>query len=135
MNKTLRSRRPHEAGFTLIEIMVVLLIIGLIVSVVVPNLDFIWSDSQQRSAKINVKQIHDAASLYQKMKGKLPEDLSVLTQKDEKGNSFLAELPQDPWNNDYKIVIESPTKWKVISFGPDGSEGGDDDISSVKEEN
>lgn len=135
MNKTPRSRRPHEAGFTLIEIMVVLLIIGLIVSVVVPNLDFIWSDSQQRSAKINVKQIHDAASLYQKMKGKLPEDLSVLTQKDEKGNSFLAELPQDPWNNDYKIVIESPTKWKVISFGPDGSEGGDDDISSVKEEN
>ncbi|MBL8737614.1 MAG: type II secretion system protein GspG [Planctomycetes bacterium] len=135
MNKTPRPRRPHEAGFTLIEIMVVLLIIGLIVSVVVPNLDFIWSDSQQRSAKINVKQIHDAASLYQKMKGKLPEDLSVLTQKDEKGNSFLAELPQDPWNNDYKIVIESPTKWKVISFGPDGSEGGDDDISSVKEEN
>ena len=135
MNKTLRSRRPHEAGFTLIEIMVVLLIIGLIVSVVVPNLDFIWSDSQVRSAKINVKQIHDAASLYQKMKGKLPEDLSALTQKDEKGNSFLAELPQDPWNNDYKIVIEGPTKWKVISFGPDGSEGGDDDISSVKEEN
>lgn len=135
MNKTLRSRRPHEAGFTLIEIMVVLLIIGLIATVVVPNLDFIWRDSQERSARINVKQIHDAASLYQKMKGKLPEDLSVLTQKDEKGNAFLTELPQDPWNNDYKIVIESPTKWKIISFGPDGSEGGDDDISSVKEEN
>ena len=47
---------------------------------------------------------------------------------------MLAELPQDPWNNDYKLVVETQTKWKVVSYGPDGSEGGGDDISSVKEE-
>jgi len=135
MNKTLRSRRPHEAGFTLIEIMVVLLIIGLIVSVVVPNLDFIWGDSQIRKAKLDVKLLHDIARQYKMTKGKLPEDLTVLTQKDDKGGSLLTELPQDPWNNDYKLVVESQTKWKIISFGPDGAEGGDDDISSVKEEN
>ena len=135
MNKTPRPRRPHEAGFTLIEIMVVLLIIGLIVSVVVPNLDFIWSDSQIRKAKIDLKMLHDIARQYKMTKGKLPEDLQVLTQKDDKGQALLVELPQDPWNNDYKMVIDSPTKWKIISFGPDGTEGGDDDISSVKEEN
>jgi hypothetical protein len=33
------------------------------------------------------------------------------------------------------MVVDSPSKWKIISFGPDGTEGGDDDISSVKEEN
>ena len=80
--------------------MVVILIIGLLVSVVMPNLDFIWGDAQIRKAKIDVKQIHEAASLYQKMKGKLPENLTDLSQKDEKGQSMLAELPQDPWNND-----------------------------------
>ena len=53
MNKTLRTRRPHEAGFTLIEIMVVLLIIGLIVSIVVPNLDYILGDANARTAKTN----------------------------------------------------------------------------------
>lgn len=128
-------RRSRSAGFTLIEVMVVILIIGLLVSVVMPNLDFIWGDAQERKAKIDVKQIHEAASLYQKMKGKLPENLTDLAQKDEKGNSMLAELPQDPWNNDYKLVVETQTKWKVVSYGPDGSEGGGDDISSVKEEN
>lgn len=129
------SRRSRSAGFTLIEVMVVILIIGLLVSVVMPNLDFIWGDAQIRKAKIDVKQIHEAASLYQKMKGKLPENLTDLSQKDEKGQSMLAELPQDPWNNDYKLVVETQTKWKVVSYGPDGSEGGGDDISSVKEEN
>ena len=44
--------------------MVVILIIGLLVSVVMPNLDFIWGDAQIRKAKIDVKQIHEAASLY-----------------------------------------------------------------------
>jgi general secretion pathway protein G len=107
MNKTLRTRRPHEAGFTLIEIMVVLLIIGLIVSIVVPNLDY---------------------------GNRPPEDLTVLTQKNEKGEALLTELPRDPWGNEYKIVIDTPTKWKVISFGPDGNENTEDDISSVTEE-
>ena len=114
--------------------MVVLLIIGLIVSVVVPNLDFLWNDAQEKSAAINCKQIHDAASYYEKAQGKLPEDLSVLTQKDDKGRALLTDLPNDPWQSPYKLVVDSPTKWKVISFGPDRAENTADDIASVRSE-
>lgn len=134
MNTTLLFRRRHEAGFTLIEIMVVLLIIGLIVGIVVPNLDFLWKDAQERSAEVNTKQIHDAASYYEKAKGKLPDDLSVLTQKDDKGRALLVELPNDPWQNPYKLVVDTPTEWRVISFGPDRTENTADDIASVRRE-
>lgn len=134
MQKNPRSTRRHEAGFTLIEIMVVLLIIGLIVGIVVPNLDFLWKDAQQRSAEINCKQIHDAASYYEKVQGKLPDELSVLTKKDDQGRALLVDLPDDPWQSPYKLVVDSPTKWKVISFGPDRTENTADDLASVQNE-
>ena len=128
------SRSRHQAaGFTLIEIMVVVLIIGLIMSVVVPNLDFIWGDQQKKKAEIDTKAIANAVQMYKMSKGKLPEELTVLQEKNDKGESMLSELPQDPWGNDYKLIVNNPTDWKVISWGPDGAEGGDDDIASKKE--
>lgn len=134
MQKNPRPARLLEAGFTLIEVMVVILIIGLIVSVVVPNLDFLWKDAQEKKAGIDVKQIHDAVSYYEKGKGKLPDDLSVLTQKDDKGLALLTELPKDPWQNPYRLVVDSQTQWKVVSLGPDRTENTADDIASVRSE-
>ncbi|MBL8736121.1 MAG: type II secretion system protein GspG [Planctomycetes bacterium] len=128
-------RRSRSAGFTLIEVMVVILILGLLVTVVAPNLEFIWSDSQKSKAEFDVKAIHEGARYFQMKKGKLPESLTELTEKDEKGDSYIQELPRDPWNNEYRLVVETQRKWKIVSYGPDGSEGGGDDISSVKEEN
>lgn len=134
MKKNPRPARLLEAGFTLIEVMVVILILGLIVSVVVPNLDFLWQDAREKKAGIDVKQIHDAVSYYEKGKGKLPDDLSVLAQKDDKGLALLTELPNDPWQNPYKLVVDSQTQWKVVSLGPDRTENTADDIASVRSE-
>lgn len=84
---------------------------------------------QLRKARMDVKIIHEAVGIHQKRTGKLPPNLRDLR------DPLLGELPLDPWNNDYKLVIETSSKWKVVSWGPDGFEGGGDDISSVMEEN
>ena len=112
--------------------MVVILILGLIVSVVVPNLDFLWNDAQEKTAGIQAKRIREAVSYYQKGKGKLPDDLSTLTQKDDKGMALLTELPNDPWQSPFKLVVDSQSQWKVVSFGPDRTENTADDIASVR---
>jgi len=134
MNSAPKSRRHRSAGFTLIEVMVVILILGLLATVVAQNVSGLFTESQEGKAKLDVKALHDATRYYQMTKGKLPESLSELQEKDAKGVSFIDELPQDPWSNEYKLVVETPRKWKIVSYGPDGSEGGGDDISSVKEE-
>jgi len=132
--KNPRPARLLETGFTLIEVMVVILILGLIVSVVVPNLDFLWNDAQEKTAAIQAKRIHEAVSYYEKGKGKLPDDLSVLTQKDDRGQALLSELPNDPWQNPFKLVVDSQSQWMIVSFGPDRTENTTDDITSVRSE-
>lgn len=90
--------------------------------------------NQVRGARINVKQLHELVGIHQQRTGKLPSYLWELTKQNGHREPLLSELTMDPWNNDYQLVIETPSKWKVVSWGPDGSEGGDDDISSETQE-
>lgn len=89
---------------------------------------------QVHKAKTDVKVLQEAVGTYQKRSGRLPSGLLELTAQDGRRDPLISELTMDPWNNDYQLVIETPSKWKVVSWGPDGSEGGGDDISSEKEE-
>lgn len=104
-----------------------------------PDADFSMCEGdeflQLRKARMDVKIIHEAVGIHQKRTGKLPPNLRDLTTQDGHRDPLLGELPLDPWNNDYELVIETSSKWKVVSWGPDGSEGSGDDISSVNEEN
>jgi hypothetical protein len=134
MRKPPRPHRRHEASLPLIEILVVLPILGLIVGIVVPDREFLCPDTPVRSARVQCMQIHEAASSYERDRGKLPDDLSVLTQEDDKGRALLVDLSNDPWGSPYKLVVDSPTKWKVVSFGPDRMENTADDIASVRNE-
>ncbi|HEX6811434.1 MAG TPA: type II secretion system major pseudopilin GspG [Planctomycetota bacterium] len=122
--------RPAQAGFTLVEIMVVVVILGLLATLVVQNVMGAGDEARETKALADVRTIADAVRLYRSKNGKLPS-LEELATKDEKGRSMLEELPKDPWNNDY-ILREGdrPTEFEVISMGPDGSENTDDDISS-----
>lgn len=88
---------------------------------------------QIRKAKFDVKQLHELVSTHQKRTGKLPSNLLELTEQNGHREPLLGNLPPDPWNNDYKLVIGTSSQWRVVSWGQDGSEGGDDDISSVRE--
>ncbi len=123
--------RPAQAGFTLVEIMVVIVILGLLVTLVAKNVVGASDEARETKAKADVATIAGAVRGYRAKNGKLPESLEVLATKDDRGRSEIEELPKDPWGHDY-ILREGdrPTEWEVISMGPDGSDGTDDDISS-----
>lgn len=125
------SVRTAEAGFTLIEIMVVIVILGLLATLVVPNIIQSADEARVTKAQTDCKTIEKQVSLYRAKKGRMPESLDTLTEPDDKGVKYLDELPKDPWDNDY-VIKEGDKRgdFEIISYGPDGQEGGDDDISS-----
>ena len=123
--------RPTEAGFTLIEIMVVIVILGLLATLVLPNVIGASDKAREETARTNAAAIANAVKMYRSMHGKLPDSLEVLAEKDEKGRSELDELPKDPWGNDFLLMVgDRPSDWEVISMGPDEIEGTEDDISN-----
>jgi len=133
-----QDRSPSaQAGFTLVEIMVVIVILGLLATMVARNVIGASDEARATKAKTDCRTIAGGVSGYRAKNGRLPESLEVLWTKDEKGFSELEEVGDDPWGNPYVLREgDRPTDFEVISWGPDGSEGTEDDISSkTKKEN
>lgn len=136
--KTLPAHvRPAQAGFTLVEIMVVIVILGLLATLVVQNVVGASDEAKVTKAQTDVKVIAGAVKMYRVNKGKLPENLEVLAQKDDKGGgNLIDELPKDPWDRDYELREgNGPNDWEVVSLGPDGVQSEDDITSVAKKEN
>ena len=126
--------RLGSKGFTLIELMVVMVIIGLLAATVVPKFFGQVDKAMQQDAQAQIELLGQALDLYRLEKHKYPtsdEGLDAI-------KSYLKKnIPKDPWGNDY--IYESPGKegrgYDLISFGADGAEGGegtDMDIVSWK---
>ncbi|MBL9076492.1 MAG: type II secretion system major pseudopilin GspG [Planctomycetes bacterium] len=123
--------RPAEAGFTLVEIMVVIVILGLLATLVATNVIGASDEARVTKAQTDVQSIASTVKYYRSKNGKLPESLEALATKDEKGNSYLDQLSKDPWGHDYILREgDTPQDWEVVSSGPDEIEGTEDDISS-----
>ena len=127
-------------GFTLIEIMVVLVIIAIMASFVVPSV--INRPDQARSTKLknDVLTIESALDLFKLDNGKYPSSENGLRELvQDKDNMYLKRLPLDPWGNQYQYL--NPGKYETIdiySFGADGLVGGsgkDRDIGNWNIEN
>lgn len=128
---TSTSARSTERGFTLVEIMVVIVILGLLATLVVPNIMSASDEAKEGKALSDVKMIAEHVRSYYVKHSRLPDSLEDLVTQDEKGRSELTELPKDPWNTDYELVEgDTPRDFEVISCGPDTSPGTEDDISS-----
>lgn len=117
-----RSRRQH--GFTLIEVMVVLVIIALLASVVGINVKSHIDSGRRKKARADIAVLSDQVKLYYANNGHYPttsDGLAVLVPK------YVEQLPPDPWGRPYQF--ECPGRegaFDVISFGADGREGGED---------
>lgn len=138
--KTLHPTRPvrrlRQAGFSLAELMVVIVILGLLATVVVPRVVGYLGKASVTVAKMDITSIAEAIKNYQIQNGgRLPESLDVLIQKDDDGNQFLEldELPVDPWGNEYEYTPEydGPGTFRVLSYGADGEPGGEGENADI----
>lgn len=120
----------RAAGFTLIEIMVVVAILGLLATLVVTNVTLHADEARVVKARTDVRMIGDAVRLYYTRHGRLPA-LGDLTAADAQGHRALDVLPQDPWQNDYVVRPgDAPREFTVASAGPDRQIDTADDVSS-----
>jgi len=127
----LRTAPSAERGFTLVEIMVVVVILGLLATMVATNVFTVSETADESKAKTDLKLIHDGVKTYKLLNRRLPESLDELVEPNEKGQSILESLPDDPWGNPYVLVEgETSRTFEVISWGPDGDEETEDDLSS-----
>ena len=131
--------RMDAAGFTLIELMVVIVIIGMLAAIVVPKFMGAADTAAIASAKAQISSFKTALQLYKLDNGSYPktgEGLESLLRND-KGKNYLEQdvLPKDPWGNAY--IYSSPGQnghdYEIVSLGADGApggEGGNSDLQS-----
>jgi general secretion pathway protein G len=134
--RRLPAGRAAEAGFTLVEMLVVITIIGLIMALVAPRVLNYLSESKVKAAKIQIESFGSALDLYYLDEGRYPttsEGLVALVQKPEDSPTWNgpylkgAVVPNDPWGNGY--VYRSPGQhgpYDIISYGAEGHEGAND---------
>ena len=127
-----RRLRVGRGGFTLIEILLVVVIIGILAAVAVPRLGGRVGQSQIAAARAGAGAIGTAIDLYETDNGKLPESLQNLVTKGSEPNwngPYIrkAEGLKDPWGLEYQFTKQGNV-YTVASAGPDGSFGSADDV-------
>ena len=128
-----RRDRSGERGFTLIEVLIVLAIIGMVASLVGPRVLGYLSDSKVKAARVQIDAFSGALDLFYLDNSRYPttsEGLGALVKKPANALRWTGpylrscEVPRDPWGNPY--VYRAPGKsntFDILSFGPEGRDG------------
>ena len=127
-----KTRKHRTAGFTLIELMVVIAIIAMLATIVGINLGGQVDESNVAGAKAQINNFETGLMAYKLKHKKFPASLDALVNPPS-GEPFMDSIPKDPWNNDYVYTLEGSRDYEIISYGADGVSGGteyDADISS-----
>ena len=136
MRRKLVSGSDDEAGFTLVEMLVVITIIGLIMGLVGPRVLNYLAESKVKAAKIQIESLSAAIDLYYLDNGHYPspnDGLEALVRKpagdDGWNGPYLKtpKAPDDPWGHAYLYKVPGEhAPYEVASYGPAGPQGADD---------
>ncbi|MDD4278397.1 MAG: type II secretion system major pseudopilin GspG [Candidatus Sumerlaeales bacterium] len=137
--------RHLQRGFTLIELMLVVTILGILMAVVMPNITGKTKEVQIKACRTSISNLSTALGMFEVKSGRFPtteEGLDALVTKpsdlddDEWSGPYLKDgiLPQDPWKQDYiyRCPGELGGDFDLISKGPDKQENTEDDITNIK---
>ena len=137
--KSPKRRMSSQAGFTLIEIMVVVIIIGLLATLILPNVLGRQDQAFQVKAKADIRAISGQMSMYKLDNFAFPnnsEGIQALVTNPGKSTwrGYLDKLPKDPWNNDYQYSqpgTNNTTTYDIWSLGSDGAPGGEGSAADI----
>jgi general secretion pathway protein G len=134
----MQQRNNRErTGFTLVEIMAVIIIIGFLAAVAAMNFLGQTDKARVTTTKANLKVLHNAVAQFKMDTGRYPteeEGLSVLVEQPADVNGYepdgylsTTSVPQDAWKHDFVYVRypESGKQYMIVSYGGDGQEGGE----------
>jgi general secretion pathway protein G len=139
---TLRKHR-YARGFTLIEIMVVVVIIGLLAAVILPNVFGNVVKAQIAKAKSDIQALETGLTMFKLDNYKYPSTdlgLQALVQRPNdptirnwRENGYLKRINADPWGNPYQYVFpgQRGQEYDLYSFGADGQEGGEGENADI----
>ena len=141
------TKKHNERGFTLIELMVVIVILGILAGLIIPRIMGRPDEARRAKARIQLEAIETALKLYKLDNGNYPateQGLQALVEapsvgtlpKNWRQGGYLerGKVPKDPWDNDYVYLCPGVHgEYDLSSYGADGQPGGEDknkDINS-----
>jgi general secretion pathway protein G len=137
-----QSTMKNHRGFTLLEVMVVIVILGILGSIVVPNLMGATDKAKIQKAVSDISNLETALKMYKLDNNNYPtteQGLEALVSQTDieplpkrfPEEGYIPRLPKDPWDNDYQLLYPGEHGvLDVFSMGPDGEAGTDDDIGN-----
>lgn len=133
--------KKNNKGFTLIEIMVVVIILGILTAIVAPNIIGRVGDAQVTAAKQTIRSIEGALRMYRLDNFNYPnteQGIEALSKKPIGQNArnwkgpYLDRIPEDPWGNKYLYTYPGLNgEFDVYTYGRDGQPGGDGDDADI----
>ena len=138
------KRKQQQSGFTLLEIMVVIVILGVLASMVAPNIIGNKDKADLQTSVSDIVAMENALDMYKLENNFYPstqQGLEALVSKPSgspepksyRDNGYIRRLPKDPWGNDYLMLSPGENgPVDIFSAGPDGQPGTDDDTGNWK---
>lgn len=136
-----KKQQSSNTGFTLIELMIVVVILGLLATIIMPKILDRPEQARRMKAKVEIRGIESALALFKTDTGRFPntsEGLEVLVSnqgiKGYNAGGYLDKVPSDPWGTKYVYISPGVNSrdYDLKSYGQDGESGGAEDSADIE---